>query len=72
MARSKINMDVVKQVRSKLESREMFNPESMSALSEKLKLQRKSLSCFSFTKKRELDLTISALTYLLDKKKNKN
>ena len=65
-------MDVVKQVRYKLESREMFNPESLSALNEKLKLQRKSLGFFSFAKKRELDLTISALTYLLDKKQNKN
>lgn len=71
MARSKINMDVVKQVRSKLESKEMFNPEYMNALSEKLKVQRQSLGFFSFGKKRELDLTISALSYLLDKNQNK-
>ena len=59
-------MDVVKKVRQRLESEGMFNETAITDLRSNLEKKRENTSFFMFEKKKELNQTITALTYLLE------
>lgn len=74
MAPLKTNMDMVNRVRNRLESEGGLNVATMSTIKINLERKRTKLekrkvifNLFMSKKKRELDETIDALTYLLEK-----
>ena len=60
-------MDMVEKVRSRLESEGKLDTATMTTIKGNLERKRKATSLVQFNKRRELDQTISALNYLLEK-----
>ncbi|MEM1259940.1 MAG: hypothetical protein AAGH81_15535 [Bacteroidota bacterium] len=60
-------MDTVKKVRSRLESEGKLDVDTMTTIKNNLERKRDSTFFMMFNKRRELDQTISALDYLLEK-----
>lgn len=67
MAKKRPNMDTVKKVRSRLESEGKLDVDTMTTIKNNLERKRDSTFFMMFNKRRELDQTISALDYLLEK-----
>ena len=67
MAKKRPNMDTVKKVRSRLESEGKLDADTMTTIKNNLERKRDSTFFMMFNKRRELDQTISALDYLLEK-----
>ncbi|MEM6542305.1 MAG: hypothetical protein AAF634_14170 [Bacteroidota bacterium] len=67
MAKKRPNMDMVGKVRSRLESEGKLDTATMTTIKGNLERKRKATSLVQFNKRRELDQTISALNYLLEK-----
>jgi len=66
MAKKRPNMDMVKKVRSRLESEGKLDAETMTTIKGNLEKKRNATFFMMFNKRRELDETISALNYLLE------
>lgn len=66
MAKKRPNMDMVKKVRSRLESEGKLDAETMTTIKGNLEKKRNATFFMMFNKRRELDETISALDYLLE------
>lgn len=66
MAYSKANMEIVKKVRTKLSSEGLLTDSTINNLVSSLERKRADMNFFMFSKKRELDQTISALNFLLE------
>ena len=58
---------MVEKVRSRLESEGKLDTATMTTIKGNLERKRKATSLVQFNKRRELDQTISALNYLLEK-----
>jgi len=66
MAKKRPNMDMVKKVRSRLESEGKLDAETMTTIKGNLEKKRNATFFMMSNKRRELDETISALDYLLE------
>lgn len=72
MATQKPNMEVVKQLRTLLDSQGLLSHSAVSDLKTTYEKKRETTNFFSFGTKRDLDLKISALAYLLKNEVSKN